>query len=248
MKPIACYGCCAVLLGLVAPGRVAAQAPADSSALVAATAVAGEVYSRQVRPESVLFNGPEYVDYVKPGTIGHQFFGEASPQPGTVVYRQGSFQQVPLRYDIVLDQVVMTYPGQTGVITLVPNYISRFSLGSHQFARLLADSATGRAMPTGFYEVLHPGPVSLLARHTKRIQQTYHEQTLRFEYRQSDQLYVRTPDAAAEVSSLKDLLALLPAHQADVQRYARQHRLRFAAAQREASAVEVLRYYDTLPR
>ena len=74
------------------------------------------------------------------------------------------------------------------------------------------------------------------------------QQTLRFEYRQSDQLFVRTTGAAAEVGNLKDLLALLPAHRAEVQRYAHQHSLRFGAAQREASALEVLRYYYTLPR
>ena len=248
MKKLAYLGCLLMLPGLLAPGRLAAQVLADSSALRAATAVAHEVYNRQVRPESVLFNGPEYVDYVKPGTVGHQFFLEASPQLGVVSYRQGSFREVPLRYDIVLDQVVMTYPGQTGIITLVPTYISTFSLGSHQFARLLADSAIGRIMPTGFYEVLLPGPVSLLARHAKRIQQTYVQQTLRFEYKQNDQLYVRTADGAAEVASLKSLLALLPAHKTEVQRYARQHNLRFAAAQREASALEALRYYYTLPQ
>ena len=248
MKNLAYLGCLLVLPGLLAPSRLAAQALADSSTLRAATAVAHEAYSRHVRPESVLFNGPEYVDYVKPGTVGHQFFLEASPQMGTVSYRQGFFQEVPLRYDIVLDQVVMTYPSQTGIITLVPDFINTFSLGSHQFARLLADSAIGRIMPTGYYEVLQPGPVSLLAHHTKRIQQIYVQQTLRFEYRQTDQLYVRTATGAAEVGSLKSLLSLLPAHKTEAQRYARQHNLRFAAAQREASALELLRYYYTLPQ
>lgn len=247
MKNLAYYGC-AWLLGLAAPHQAAAQAVADSSTLAAATAAARQVYARTVRPESSLFNGPEYVDNTKPGTIGHQFFLENTPQVGTVVYRQGSFQDVPLRYDLVLDQVVMTYPGQTAVITLVPVYIKSFTLGQHQFARLVADSTTGRIMPTGFYEVLLPGPVSLLARHTKRVQQAFVQQNLRFELRQTDQLFVRTASAAAEVSSLKNLLALLPAHKTEAQRYARQHHLRFAAAQREASALEVLRYYYTLPQ
>ncbi|GAA4500609.1 hypothetical protein GCM10023172_21110 [Hymenobacter ginsengisoli] len=196
----------------------------------------------------MLFNGSEYVDYSKPGSIGHQFFLDANPQMGTIVYRQGSFQDVLLRYDLLLDQVVMTYPGQTAVVTLVPDFISSFTLGSHQFARIRADSTTSRIMPTGFYEVLLPGPVSLLARHTKRVEQTYVQQNLRFEYRQADQLLVRTASGAAEVSSLKDMLALLPAHKAEAQRYARQHKLRFRAAQREASALEVLRYYNTLPQ
>lgn len=244
MKNLACCGCLGLFLGLGAAGHAAAQGRADSSA----TTAARQLYAATVRPESSLFNGPEYVDYSKPGSIGHQFFLDAAPQPGSIVYRHASFQAVPLRYDLVLDQVVMTYPGQTAVISLVPDFISSFTMGGHRFARVRADSATGRTMPTGFYEVLLPGPVSLLARHTKRVEQTYVQQALRFEYRQTDQLLVRTASSAAEVTGLKDLLALLPTHKAEAQRYARQHKLRFGAAQREASALEVLRYYYTLPQ
>ncbi|QKG57814.1 hypothetical protein GKZ68_14980 [Hymenobacter sp. BRD128] len=247
MKNLAYYGCFSILFALAVPGQAVAQVRVDSAS-VEAVATARQVYAHLVRPESVLFNGPEYVDYSKPGSIGHQFFLDATPQTGTIVYRQGAFENVLLRYDLLLDQVVLTYPGQTAVIKLVPEFISSFTLGNHQFARMRADSTTSRIMPTGFYEVLLPGPVSLLARHTKRVEQTYVQQNLRFEYRQADQLLLRTASSAAEVSSLKDLLALLPAHKAEAQRYARQHKLRFRAAQREASALEVLRYYYTLPQ
>ncbi len=237
-------------LVLALPHRASAQATAsaDSAAVATAVAAATQHYDKEVRAESLLFNGPEYVNRTTPGTIGHPFFERAEPQLGTVVYQGARFAAVPLSYDLVLDQVVMTYPNQAVTIVLVPEKLAAFSLGSHQFVRVRADSATQNVLPTGYYEVLQPGPVSLLAHHTKRPQQTTVQQVLQVKLEQVDRLIARTDQAAREVSSLKDLLTLLPAHQADVQRYAREQKLRFGAAQRAASALSALRYYYTLPQ
>jgi hypothetical protein len=237
-------------LSVLLPYQSAAQSVANSDSLAIATAVAvaTQQYTKAVRPESVLFNGPEYVNYNQPNTIGHQFFGSPDPQQGTITYRGADFQAVLLSYDLARDQVVMTYPNQLATIILVPEEVTVFSLGSHQFVRVSADSATRAALPTGFYELLLPGPVSLLARRTKKTEQTTVQQNLRLEFRQTDKLIVRTPSAAAEVASLKDLLALLPKHRPELQRYARQEQLRFSTAQREASALSLLRHYYTLPQ
>lgn len=231
----------------VCPTQAQTRAATDSAAVAASVAAATQYYTRDVRPESVLFNGPEYVNHIQPGNIGHQFFLSAEPQQGSVMYHDGHFQAVPLSYDLTLDHLVLTYPSQAVTITLVPEEVQAFSLGSHQFVRITSDSATASTLPTGFYEVLLPGQVSLLARHTKRLLQTTVQLNLRQEFKPGDQLFVRTPRAVAEVTNLKSLLAVLPAHQADVQRYARQQRLSFGTAQREASALSALRYYATLP-
>jgi hypothetical protein len=249
MVPKLLYGIAGWMV-LAAPYQARAQATAstDSSAVAAAVTVATQQYGRLVRPESLLFNGPEYVNRTTPGTVGHPFFESAEPQLGTVVYQGGHFAAVLLRYDIVADQVVMTYPNQAVTIMLVAEQLSAFSLGSHQFVRVVADSATKNVLPTGFYEVLHAGPVSLLARHTKRTQQTTVQQNLKVKLEQTDKLVARTDRTAVEVTNLKNLLAVLPTHQSEVQRYASQQKLRFGAAQREASALNALRYYYTLPQ
>ena len=237
-------------LGALLPYQAAAQgvSRADSLAVAAAVAGATQQYTKEVRPESVLFNGAEYVNYNQSTTIGHQFFGSPDPQRGTVSYRGAVFREVPLSYDLARDQVVMTYPNQAATVQLVPEQLAAFSLGSHQFVRVVADSATSAVLPTGFYEVLQPGPISLLARHTKKIEQTTVQQNLRLQFRQTDQLFVRTATATTEAASLKDLLALLPSHKQEVQRYAHEQKLRFSAAQREAAMLSALRYYYTLPQ
>ena len=59
-------------MGLTSADLAAAQTLVDSSTLTAAV-TADQVYIRTVRPESLLFNGAEYADYVQPGTIDHPF-------------------------------------------------------------------------------------------------------------------------------------------------------------------------------
>jgi hypothetical protein len=102
-------------------------------------------------------------------------------------------------------------------------------------------------VPTGFYEVLLPGPVSLLAYRVKRLEETMVQQSLKMEFRQANQLFVRTASMVAPVNSLKEVLAFLPSHKTEVQRYARRQKLRFSPARREDSALKILQYYYTLP-
>ncbi|MFD1873635.1 hypothetical protein [Hymenobacter bucti] len=238
--------CC---LALAMPYRACAQAPAaDSVALAAAVEAATQHYTRVTQTESVLFSGPEYVDHTLPGTIGHQFLMSAEPQLGTVTYRNAYFQQVPLRYDLALDRVVLTYPNQVANIVLVPEALTDFSLQNRHFIHVLGDTSASAQLPAGFYELLQAGPVSLLARHSKFLLQTTVHQSLVFKFKQVDKLFARSGSTVAEVGRLKDLLALLPAHKSEVQRYARQQKLRFSPARREASATKALRYYYTLPQ
>jgi len=235
---------------LAMPLLASAQSAAhpDSLAVAAAVQVATAAYTRLAQPESVLFSGPEYVDHTLPGTIGHQFFGSPEVRAGSVTYRSARFENVALRYDLALDRAVLTYPNQVAQIMLVPENLTDFSIGTNHFVRIVSDSVAGSIMPTGFYELLQPGPISLLARHTKDLRQTTVGQSLQFKFKQIDKLFVRTSSTATEITSLKGLLVLLPGHKADVQRYARQQKLRFSAAQRETSALAALRYYYTLPQ
>jgi hypothetical protein len=137
----------------------------------------------------------------------------------------------------------MTYPSRLVTVGLASTRLNAFTLGSHSFVRLGADSAKGtHPLPAGFYEMLLGGPISLVVRRTK-IYQAKAQQHLQFGYKQTNKLFGKTATTTSEVTSLKKLLALLPAHRADVQQYARLHKLSFSENEREASAIKALLYY-----
>ena len=232
------------LLSLALRLPAAAQAP-DTAATTAAVAAAGRTYAAALGTDRMLYDGPEYVDYTTPGTRGHQFFEQSQAQTGSVAYRGGTFVDVPLGYDLLRDELLLFYPSLTATIVLPAAHVAGFTLGSRRFVRLVGDTLAG-ALPTGYYELLAEGPVRLLARHRKLVHQTIISQALTLEYQQADELFVRTPTTTAAVTSLKKLLALLPAHQTELQRYARQQHLSFKPTDRAASAGQLLRYYYSL--
>jgi hypothetical protein len=234
-----------LLCGLPFWAGAQAYTSRDSTLVAEAVQAATQQYVAAVQPESSLFNGTEYLNYAPVGAVSHQFFSEEKPQLGTVHYGGAYFENLLLNYDLVLNCVVLTYPSRLITISLPSERVSAFTLGEHSFVRLSVDSAKGPSMPTGFYEELRGGPLSLLALRIK-VYQAVSLQPLHFGYRQTDRLFIKTATATNEVTNLKHLVALLPAHKADVQRYAHQQQLRFTAAEREASATKLLRYYFTL--
>ena len=237
-------GSAAALLSLLSlawrmPAR--AQAPGPDSAAVAA----GRAYAADLGTDRMLYDGPEYVDYTTPGTRGHQFFEQPHAQTGSVDYRGGTFADVPLGYDLLRDELLLFYPSLTASIVLPAAHVAGFTLGSRRFVRLVGDTLAGN-LSTGYYEVLAAGPVYVLARHRKQVRQVTISQALTQEYQQTDQVFGRTATTTAEITNLKKLLALLPAHQTELQRYARQQHLSFKPADRAASAGQLMRYYYSL--
>lgn len=230
-----------------AQGRPAPAGGPDSVALAAAR----QPYQQAVQAESRLLNGTEYVSTVRPGSQGFPFFDSAIAQPATIRYDGQVFTAVPLLYDIQRDQVVLPLPDRDLRLQLLAEKVESFTLGSHHFVRRTpADTlrSTG-GLRAGFYDLLLPGggaKVALLARYTKRERQEPSGGRLAFVLDEKKQLYLQQGTSYAEVSSLRDLQRLLPAHQAELQQYARAQRLKFRNNSQEAAAVALLTYYNTL--
>ena len=241
-----------LLLGLLAASYSAAAqlvASADSS-LRTALALARQPHAQATQAEARLLSGTEYVNYSRPNGVGHQFFASNIAQTGSIRYDGQLFTDVPLLYDLKLDQVVVPDLARNTSRRLLAEKIARFEVGGHQFVRVVsADTAARSAVPTGFYDLLlagRPGGASLLARRTKRGVEEPVGGHLVFTYEQKDQLLLRQNDQFTPVDNLKSILAALPRQRAALQKFARGNQLKFKGEQREQAATALLRYYNTL--
>ena len=207
-------------------------------------------YATALEAESRLLTGTEYVDYTKPRTKGNQFLlpdtARVSPVMSTIVYQDITYSNVPLLYDIRFDQVVLADTSGGPRIQLLANNIEQFTMADRQFVRFVPDSAALALLPTGFYEVLLAGRASVLVRRTKKIVDESSMQKISYRYQTENRLFARQGTSAVSVTNLKSLLRLLPDHKAELSKYARSNRLSFGKDQREASAVALLGYYNTL--
>lgn len=238
-----------LVLGLGRPawGQDAAPpARPDSTLLATAARSLSQRYTAGLGYESGLYNGPLYTDYVRPGTQGHRFFGSASPQVASLTYAGYPYAGVPLRYDLIRGQLVLTAPTGNQEMTLVNELVAGFVLDDHVFTRLVVDSSAGSPVSTGFYEVLVAGPVRLLAAHHKALQKQSSAGRVESEITASDAYFVEKSHHYYAVEKAGALLQLFPEHKAALRQYSRANHLSFRPDARAQALAALVRYEATL--
>ncbi|OWP64765.1 hypothetical protein CDA63_03120 [Hymenobacter amundsenii] len=225
--------------GTEIPGNFATEAPATVlQHYHAASPLAAQLY-----------NGPQYLNYALRYTErkDHQFFLTPELQTGSVAYNQQQFDHLPLRYDVVLDQVVLGLPGSPLMVRFVNEKMPRFTIGDHSFVRLVADSAAASGLSTGYYEVLAEGRVQVLARRAKRKQERIVGRNLTVEFIPTEKLFARKDGVYHLLNSKSAALKLFADRQTEVQAYMRQNKLKLGKTQFENVVVALASYYNQLP-
>jgi hypothetical protein len=222
----------------------AQTASADSSATAASRL--SQRYSQGLRFESRLYNGPEYVNYVKRYVAGHQFFESAETQPATVEYGGSTYHNVPLRYDLVRDLLVLQAPVGALSMHLVSAQVVRFTVDDHTFIRLVADSSKDSPISTGFYDLLVDGPSRLLVGRRKSIQERTTPDGMVGEVSQRDDLFIFTGNRYYPVSSARAVVNLFPDNKAALRKYIRTQKLKFSKTRREDAVADLIRYQASL--
>jgi hypothetical protein len=209
-------------------------------------------YTRARGAESRLYNGPEYVDYVKRHINGHQFLGPNELQLATVEYGGAIYERVPLRYDLVKDKLVVQWPMGMVDLALVNDNVRRFAIGPRHFVRLVAvplsspDSAGNGLARTGFYELLVDGPVQMLALRRKELQERAVAGRLEGSITQKNEFFICKEQRYYKVAKAGAVLAVFPESKVALRKYVRSEKLKFGEAYREASLLALMRYHATL--
>ncbi|MEJ7664702.1 MAG: hypothetical protein WKG07_36895 [Hymenobacter sp.] len=236
-------GLTSVLLGRHQP--VFGQSrPSDSTLVATAERRLQQQYGRAIGAESRLYNGPEYVEYVPPQTRA-AFFLTAEAQPATITYGGNVYAGVPLRYDLVRAQLVLSTPlGRE--MRLLNEQVTRFELGAHAFVRLALDSTQASLAKPDLYEVLVEGPLQLLAAHHKTLQELNGGGPRGKEITAKDAFFVRKNQRYYPVDNGAALRRLFPARKAALRQYGKEHKLSFRAEERADALSELVRYLNGL--
>ncbi|KAA3438633.1 hypothetical protein FOA19_15535 [Rufibacter hautae] len=205
------------------------------------------LYRQATKTESHLLNGPEYVDYRKVNRVGHQFFLQDQKAPGSVLYDGSWYHDVPMLYDLVLDQVVIVSNGFL-MQKLIQEKVDAFVLGKHLFVAVTAqDSASNSALPVGFYDVLHDGNTKLLAKRIKLRTFAIEEMKEVEHYDVEDKFFVKKGNGYHQVSGGKSVYKVFGDKKKELKKYARAQKLNFRKA-REASLLALVLQYDALQK
>jgi hypothetical protein len=217
----------------------------DTSFVQQAVAGAVESYSKTVGMQAHLYTGPEYFALSKPHVEGHQFFSEKSFARGAVLYDGVWVEDVPLLYDVVLDEVITIHSNTGFSQMLVKEQVKAFKVFNHSFVHIKSDSLQGATLQPGFYDVLYNGKVQLVAKRKKSLQERASVNGMEGRYDIVDRFYLRKDGAYHQVSNKRSVLKVLQEEKKVLSKFARANKLKFKK-ERESAIIQIAQHYDTL--
>ncbi|GAB3167286.1 hypothetical protein [Telluribacter humicola] len=208
------------------------------------------LYDSATTESQHLYNGPQYYFYDSQSKE-HPFYRSKEWATGSVFYDGQLFQQVPLLYDTVKDQVVIKYVEGLGNVSLQSDKVKYFStLGtspaeSHRFIRVEAPKYKGSGIRTGFYEVLYDGASQVLARRVKERLEEINSTKVTVTFPSKDFFYFHKNGTYHAVYSRRSVLSLMEDQKRPIKKYLRDKNLSFKG-DREAAITALAAYYDQL--
>ncbi len=229
-------------------GRLSAQqAGRDSSARALAVANARYFYQDFIAAAAPLYISPEYVEYTLQIDDGHPFFINSFFHMGTVMYDNILFEDVLLKYDLVLNQLVLS--DTTGIPRLALNYdrIKYFTIKEHEFVKLFKDAGNSGLPQTDFYEILHKGgPVTLIKKETKKIGQDVTSKTTLQRYIiATTNYYIRKKNTWYVFNKRGQILDAFNDKESQIRQFLRKNDIDF---KKDADLLSVVSYYESLSR
>lgn len=202
-------------------------------------------YHQAVAPEVGLYRGPQYIDYTHTVQRGQPFFGPDSLRRGTVWYGGIGYDNVPMEYDLVKDQLAIAGFRSSFRIALLMEFVDSFRLDDRPFVRI-RDSLAPEFIRGGYCDLLYRGPGFALM---KRDRKFIHENLMvtpdnvRLFIDESISYYWLENGKYHPVNTRAQLLAVLKDRQKDVRRVIRKSKARWRR-DKEQLLLAVARWYD----
>jgi hypothetical protein len=223
--------------------KASSQAILPDSTSLPAERSAISLYSNTLNEQLHLYNGKEYTEYSHAFEEGQPYFISNYLTDGTVTYDGNTYNDVPLLYNVVTDDVIILASNQVSKILLLKERVTAFSLSGHTFRNMPADSLSENMRP-GFYDILVAGKTGLVAKRSRLIESSV-RQKVEYRITQKDRLYIRKNNGYFAVSNKKTLLEQLGDKRKEIQQYIRKNKLKFRK-EAENTMVKTVEYYNQL--
>lgn len=207
---------------LLAKASLAQTPVADTALYREGVAAAVASYHQTMGTQASLYNGVEHMRYL-PSIEGLPYYMVDNWQSATIKYGDVVYRDVPVRYDLVKDGLIVNHPNGFRSFYLYSPRVEYFTIGSSTFV-YLNDSAKGAPAP-GFYQVLARGPMTVLARRSKRIEERLQDRIQHFVT--TDRYYVLKDGVYYSPRKESELLELLGERRKEARQLLKQRGIRY---------------------
>lgn len=207
---------------------------------------AASVYFQALGEQSGVYRGTEYTGYPFRLRGGHQFFESEAISFGSVFYDGILYENIPLRYDIIKDQLVVRYVDQVSGISLHKEKIDFFSVHNHYFIHFKEDNLNSASIPAGFYDRVYNGSVELFVSRSKgTLKEVSVEGNFITVLKQKNNFFLKKGGVYYPVESSGSVLKVLGSKQKEIQDFLKKSNIKFRKDP-ENSIVLMVKYYDLL--
>jgi hypothetical protein len=201
-------------------------------------------YFSTIKEKANLYKGIEY-DYFGRGATGTPFFMIDTMQRGSVLYEDFLYEDVPLRYDMVNDVLLVKYWGDNNTVQLIKDKIGYFTILNHQFITLNAIDPE-RNEPS-FYELLYrDNKVLVLARRFKKLIVSSNAED-KSSFVQYNRYFISKDEKVTSVNSRDDLSDIFYDKAAEIKKFLRTRKVKYKKNPEQA-ILTAAAFYNGLTR
>lgn len=220
---------------------IAQSAQADSLSGSSALTNAVTLFHNSTGEHSAIYNGVRHEGY-RFDIKGQAYFDSNQWQNGSLYYEGILYQDIPMLYDEVKDQVVVKYFETNSAVNLVSERISGFTLAGHSFKYLSPDN--GLTSP-GFYDVLYHGNLSLLMKRAKYIDERVNQLAIDRTFTTNYNYFLMKGGSYYLIKNMKSIFKVLEDKEKEIRQFIKANSLDFKADE-EFTLTRIAAYYDQL--
>lgn len=239
------YLSCIVSIILFSIAKPVQSQHTTDTAITVQKANAVNVYYQSLQQQSGLYNGSEYVQYTTTLKEGYPYFDTTILVRGTVFYDSLLYNDVPMLYDIIRDELIIQHFNKVFMVQLVKPKVDWFDMGGHHFLQLGRDSTIQGNVSYGFYDVLHNGKTKLYCKRIKMIQESIPDMQLERKVYEKERYFIYKDSVYHEFFSESSLLSILKDKKSELKQILRKNKIKFRK-NREYAMKLMLEQYDVL--
>jgi hypothetical protein len=165
-------------------------------------------------------------------------------QSGAVLYDGVLYENVPLRYDMVNDVLLVKYLKDNNTIQLIKDKVDYFSILAHEFINLNEENFTNGS--AGFYELIYRDKkTTVLARRNKKLMLSSNPEDKSSAFMQYDQYFIYKDGKYGSVNSESELVDAFKDQSREIRKFIRNEKLKFKK-NREQVIVNTATFYNGL--
>lgn len=200
---------------------------------------------RSIGNESKLYNGASVKEY-EGKWEGTPFLDSTTNfYRGSVVYDNVLFENVPLQYDLIQDQVFSTFPNGVVKYTLVSEKVASFSFANRKFIQLADQNLQEPAdLANGFFEEVYGNQSKVLIKRNKTVQKIVDTYGVRLKFSERIRYFILLNNVLHQVDNERGLLKLLSSKSDQIKKHLSNNQLKFKSSPVE-TLIAAASYYDS---